>query len=324
MKAFISTIPFGEIDPLPIELLRSHGIDFRINPYGRKITTTELASEIKDSDILIAGTEVIDISVLDRAPKLKLIARVGIGLDGVELNEARSRNISVTYTPEAPAPAVAELTLALIFDQLRGISRASQNLKKGSWVRYQGRRISEIKVGVIGAGRIGGRVMRRLSALGTPQIFANDLVPDDKVAPNTKIRWATKHQILRECDVITLHLPLSQTTKNMISHEEFAIMKDNAIIINTSRGGIIDEQALSYWLQKNEKASAAIDTFVDEPYSGDLISLENCTLTCHMGSMTQDCRARMEIEATKEAINLVTGRKFSKLVPDSEYQLQTC
>lgn len=322
MKSYISTIPFGEINSLPVELLKDNNIRYRINPFGRKITTEELATEIKDSDVLIAGTETIDKSVFDRAPKLKLIARVGIGLDGVDLLEARRRNIMVTYTPEAPAPAVAELTLGLMLNQIRGITRANQNLKHGKWERYQGRRLSELKIGVIGVGRIGGRVIRRLSALGTPRIYANDFFPNDTISPNSKIEWVSKRKILQDCDVITCHLPLTSTTKDMITSDGLELLKDNCVLINTSRGGIINESDLFDWLSLNKRASAAIDTFVDEPYLGPLASLENCTLTCHMGSMTEDCRSKMEIEATREVVNFQLNKDLIQLVPEAEYEMR--
>lgn len=322
MKIYISTIPFGEINTLPIEQLNNYGIQYRINPFRRKITTNELSDEIQDSEVLIAGTEIIDKTVFDKAPNLKLIARVGIGLDGVDLLEARRRNIAVTYTPEAPGPAVVELTLGLILDQLRGITQANQSIKDGHWKRIQGRRLSEVKIGVVGAGRIGGRLIRRLGSLGTPQIFANDLKPNDQIAPNVKINWVSKERILQECDLITFHLPLTQITENLICYETLKLLKSNAILINTARGGIINESDLVRWLQENETASAAIDVFLDEPYFGPLTEIKNCTLTCHMGSMTEDCRARMEIEATTEVINFALNKDFIQPVPNFEYEMK--
>ena len=323
MKVFVSTIPFGEINELPLAMLKDRNIEFHINPYGRKITTEELAEIIHDYDGLIAGTEVIDASVLDKAKKLKILARVGIGLDGVDLNLARAKGITCTYTPDAPAPAVAELTIGLILQLARRIGMANASMKSKHWVRFDGYRISEMTIGVIGVGRIGARVIRRLSAFGSPRVLVNDLNTNRKIPDSLKITWATKDQIYRESDLITTHVPLTLETKGLISSKELSMMKPGAMLINTARGGIVDEEALYKALEQKIIHSAAIDVFEKEPYSGPLTTLDNCFCTCHMGSMSYDCRAQMEIEATQEIINYFTGMPQNKLVPDSEYIIQS-
>ena len=322
MKVFVTTIPFGEINELPLAMLKDHDIEFHINPYGRKITTEELSELIHDYDGLIAGTEIIDASVLDKAKKLKIISRVGIGLDGVDLNLARDRGITCTYTPDAPAPAVAELTMGLILQLARRIGTANSSMKNGLWRRYDGFRIPEMTIGVIGVGRIGARVIRRLSAFGSPRILVNDLNTNKKITDSLKLSWVTKDQIYQESDLITTHVPLTLETKGLISSRELGMMKPSAMLINTARGGIVDEEALYNALDQNIIHSAAIDVFEKEPYSGPLTTLDNCFLTCHMGSMSFDCRSRMEIEATQEIINYYTGAPHNKLVPNSEYLIQ--
>lgn len=322
MKVFVSTIPFGEANPLSKQMLSDNGIEYSVNPFGRKITTEELADAIGDADALVAGTEVIDHRVFDRAPNLKLIARVGIGLDGLDLLEAKNRGIACTYTPDAPAPAVAELTIGLMINQLRHISKASSNLKEGAWERLEGRRISELTIGVIGTGRIGSRVIRRLSAFGTPEVLANSLIHRDEIDPRQKISWVTKNEIFERADVVTIHTPLTEKTRDLVTIKELAAMKRDAILINTARGGIVNESDLHDALSDNLIQSAAIDVFEEEPYEGPLTSLQNCTLTCHMGSMSKDCRARMEIEAVQEVINFRNGLPLEKPVPDSEYYLR--
>ncbi len=322
MKVFISTIPFAEVNKLPKELLDSNGIHYSINPFGRKITTEELAECIGDSDCLIAGTEVIDSSVFDKAPNLKLIARVGIGLDGVDLLEAKRRKILVTYTPDAPAPAVAELTIGLMLQLVRRIGLSNSDLRQGEWVRRQGYRLSELTIGIIGSGRIGSRVLRRLGAFGSPRILINSLQRDDKIAPQLKLNWVDKSQIFAESDLISLHVPLTNMTRDLITKAELVNMKPNAMIVNTSRGGIINESDLAWALSKGEIHQAAVDVFETEPYVGPLSDLPNCFLTAHMGSMSFDCRSAMETEATQEVVALLHGRKPANRVPDSEYKLR--
>ena len=322
LKVLITTIPFADKNNLPLELLKSVGAEFIINPIGRKLKEEELAELIEDYDILIAGTEPITSKVLDRAKKLKLISRVGIGLDSVDLAAAKKKGILVSYTPDAPAPAVAELTMGLMLSLLRNIHLSNSEMHRGQWHRYFGRRIPEITIGVIGVGRIGGRVLRRLSSFGTPRTLVNDIFPNHKVAENLRLEWVDKETIIRESDLITLHLPLTKSTKNLITYKDLMTMKKDALIINTSRGGIINELDLYRALSEGHLSGAAIDVFEKEPYEGELKNIDNCILTSHMGSMSIDCRIKMEIEATDEAVRFIMGKPLQGLVPQVEYDLR--
>ena len=321
-KVLITTVPFGDKNRLPLEHLEAAGIDYLINPIGRKLTADELSEMVSDFDVLIAGTEPITEKVMARAKCLKLISRVGIGLDSVDLMAAERRGIKVSYTPDAPAPAVAEMTIGLMLSLLRSLHVANAQLHRGEWHRHFGRRIPEVTIGIIGTGRIGGRVLRRLAAFGTPRILVNDTNPNPKVAPNLKLEWVDKETIYREADVISLHVPLTWQTKNMIQREQLMKMKHDAVIINAARGGIINEQDLAIVLKAGHLNGAAIDVFNQEPYTGELAKIDRCMLTSHMGSMSIDCRTRMEIEATEEAIRFLTGQQLKSLVPLEEYNVQ--
>lgn len=320
-RVLISTIPFGEADRRPLDLLEAAGLEYVINPIGRKLRESELAELIGDFDALIAGTEPITAGVLEKAVRLRVISRVGIGLDSVDLEAARQRGIQVTYTPDAPAPAVAELVIGLILGSLRRIPNADRGMRHGVWHRFVGRRLAELTVGVIGVGRVGKRVIQHLSGFG-PRILANDLVPDLDFGAKYDVQWVEKNELYREADIITLHVPLTLLTRRLIAAPELRLMKPHAILINTSRGTIVDEHDLAEALQSNRLAGAALDVFQSEPYSGPLTTLENCLLTCHMGSMSQDCRLRMEIEATEEVIRYMEGKPLRQLVPDYEYEMR--
>ena len=322
-KVLITTVPFADQNKLPLELLDGAGIDYLVNPIGRKLKEDELAEMISDFDAVIAGTEPITEKVMMRATQLKLISRVGIGLDSVDLIAAEERDLRVSYTPDAPAPAVAELSLALMLSLLRGVLVSNAQIHRGEWNRYFGRRITEVTIGVIGAGRIGGRVLRRLARLGSPRLLVNDLDPKPDVVNNlVKVEWVDKETILREADVISLHLPLTKYTKNMIRYDQLKMMKPDAVIINTARGGIINEKDLALVLNEGHLSGAAVDVFDDEPYAGGLRGIDRCLLTAHMGSMSVDCRTRMEIEATEEVVRFLTGRPLESLVPSFEYDVQ--
>lgn len=321
-KVLITTVPFGDKNRLPIEQLEAAGVEYLINPLGRKLKEEELGEMISDFDVLIAGTEDITDAVMSKASKLKLISRVGIGLDNVDLLAAERRGIKVSYTPDAPAPAVAELTIGLMLALLRSVHVSNAQMHRGEWHRHFGRRIPEVTIGIIGTGRIGARVLRRLQAFGTPRILVNDIRPDKNIAPELKLEWVGKEEIYRQSDLISLHLPLTKQTKNMIEREELLMMKPDAMIINTSRGGIINEVDLEMVLNAGHLSGAAVDVFDQEPYLGGLAKIDRCLLTSHMGSMSIDCRTRMEIEATEEAVRFINNQKLQGVVPNEEFEVQ--
>jgi len=321
-KVLITTVPFGNKNQLPINLLKRNGFEYLINPAGKKLTEDELADLVTDFDVIIAGTEPITKKVIDRASNLKMISRVGIGLDSVDLLEAKKQNIAVSYTPDAPAPAVAELTVGMMLTLLRSVHVANSQMHLGDWHRYFGRRLSEVTIGIIGVGRIGQGVLEHLTGFGSPKVLVNDISIKDKIQDRYNVEWADKEEIYKQSDIVTLHLPLTAETKNMITESHLLSMKTDAIIINTSRGGIINEDDLYKVMQSGHLSGAAIDVFDNEPYDGDLNKIERCLLTAHMGSMSIDCRTRMEIEATEEAVRFLTGKTLKGLVPEEEYEVQ--
>ena len=214
-KVFINTIPFGDKNKLPLEVLDQSGIEYLINPLGRKPSEDELIEIISDFDAVIAGTETISKKVINRSNKLKMISRAGIGLNGVDLVAAKERGIKVSYTPDAPAPAVAEFTMGLILSLLRSTHVSNAQLHKGEWKRISGRRFSDITLGLIGVGRIGSRVIRRTKPFGTPRFLVNDIDTESQNNLDFKLEWASKDIIYREADIICLHLPLTKHTSNM-------------------------------------------------------------------------------------------------------------
>lgn len=317
-RVIVTTVPFGKIDPTPINILNASGIELVINPIGRKLKPDEVRDVIAGFPAVIAGTETIDVETLKSCPDLKVICRVGVGLDSVDLLAARKLGITVCYTPEAPALAVSELVVGLMIDLLRGISAADSGMQKGQWNRIFGSRLATSTVGVVGVGRIGRLLIQHLIG-GFPgvKILANDLAISKDIVG---VEWVDKKTLYQYSDIISLHVPLTHKTMNMITSRELAYMKPSSVLINTARGGIVNEADLATALRSGTIQAAAVDVFEDEPYSGPLISVPNALLTCHMGSMTTDCRARMELEATKEAIRFLTGQQLESVVPESEYE----
>lgn len=302
-----------------MERLEDASLEYTLNPHGRRLREEELVGLLGDKDALIAGVEPITASVMDRAPRLRVISRVGVGLDSVDLLAARERGIAVGYTPDAPSEAVAELTLGLILNLLRGIGPATEAVRSGRWTPILGRSLGEVTLGVFGVNRIGKRVIRHLAG-SVGKVLACDLFPDEAFGREVGLEWTDKGQILREADVITLHVPLAAETRGFIGEAELAWMKPDALLVNTARGGIIDEGALAKALRTGAIGGAALDVYEEEPYVGELAGLNNCLLTCHMAALTRSSRVRMEVEAVENILAFFAGGPLPSPVPESEYE----
>ncbi|HEB9430790.1 TPA: phosphoglycerate dehydrogenase [Campylobacter coli] len=301
MKVFVSTHPFGETSKIPLELLDKNGFEVRINNRGRKITSKELSKDIGEAEVLIAGTEKITEDVLRNAPNLKLISRVGIGLDGIDFELCRKYNIKVVYTPDAPTMAVAELCVGLILDLSRKISFTDANLKQGIWNRHMGMLLYGKTIGIIGMGRIGKSLIKLLSSFNV-SFKVCDPNPDFAFLKIYNVELTNKTKLLKESDVVSLNLPLKKDTMNFLMLDDLKNMKKSSILINTARGGIVNEDDLYIALKENLIAGAAVDVFEEEPYKGKLRELNNVILTCHMGASTIESRTDMETQAVEEAV----------------------
>ena len=327
-KIFISTIPFGEVNSKPIVLLSNSNFKYTINPLNRKLTDREVAGLANDYDGIIAGTENLR-SLIEKSKKLKIISRVGIGLDSVPLLECKKRGIKVTYTPDAVTMAVAELFIGLIISLTRHVSMADRKIRTGIWKREQGKRIGKSVIGIIGFGRIGTNTVKLLAPFKPECILVNDIKDKSneiaffKKKYDLEIRSAKKEKIYRKSDIISLHVPLSNKTRNLINSKTLSMMHSNTFLLNLARGGIINEQDLYKALKKKIIGGAAIDCFENEPYSGQLIELDNVLLTQHMGSCSYDCRAQMEIQAVEDIIRFFKNETLLNEVPEEELEYQS-
>jgi D-3-phosphoglycerate dehydrogenase len=301
MKLFVSTHPFSSTSAVPMQLIAENKIELRTNEHGRKITTKELAEDIKDAEVLVAGTEKITEEVFKNAPNLKLISRVGIGLDGIDFNLCKKYGVRVAYTPDAPTMAVAELCVGMMLDLARKITETNVNIKNGIWHRHMGTLLYGKTVGIFGMGRIGKSLIHLLQPFNV-KFLVHDIEPDLAFGRLYTIDFVTKNELLQSSDIVSINLPLKEDTKDYITKYEFDLMKEGVLLINSARGGIVNESDLYSALKNNSIAAAAIDVFEEEPYRGKLIELDNCLLTCHMGASTVDSRTDMEVQAIEEAI----------------------
>ncbi len=255
---------------------------------------------------VIAGTEPYNADTLAAADSLKVISRVGVGLDSVDLEYCRDRGIVVTYTPEAPADGVAELTVANILNLLRHIHASDRSVRERAWNRLMGKLVREVTIGVLGVGRIGSRVIRLLEPFG-PRILATDINPSvfEKEHPNTTP--VGLEELLKESDIVTLHLPYNRENHHFINRERLSLMKTGSMVINTARGPIVDEAALTDALLQHHLGGAALDVFESEPYEGPLARLDNVVLTAHIGASAQASRYRMELGAAEDCVRVLRG-----------------
>jgi len=294
----INTSSF-DLDNFPdLTNLKMMGIAVELNPYGRKLTEEETLHRVGDDVIgLIAGLEPLNARVLGSAKHLKAIARVGIGLDTVDLEAARTHGIAVFNTPEPPAQAVAELTVGHILGILRHISRVDRAIRAGEWKGKFGQLLAGKTVGIVGYGRIGRKVSELLAPFGV-NVIAHDPVANDASA----VRFVDLPTLLSTSDIVTLHVPYTTENHHLIGARELASMKPGALLVNIARGGLVDEVALLASLESNRLGGAALDCFEVEPYSGLLKDLDNVVMTAHMGTYATETRGQMEREAATQLV----------------------
>ena len=306
MKIVISSRSFGKINPKPIDMLKNAGFEVVLNPINKKLNENELIELIDDAIGLIAGTEPITENVLNHAKALKIISRYGVGMDNIDLDVAKKNGIEVYNTPNAPAKAVAELTLSLILNLMRRIPESSQSMKDGMWQPELGHSLYGKTLGVIGLGRIGKALLKLVQPFNV-DILTYEKYPDNDFIDSHNIKLESLEEVLSQSDMVSIHLPLMEDTRNIIGTKEIHIMKYNSILINTARGGLVNENALITALKEGAIAGAAFDAFNSEPYTGELINFDNVLLTPHIGTYTEETRMIMEMETVENLIKALSG-----------------
>lgn len=309
MKILIATYPFGLCGTLPIDMLNDTGWEIYYNSLGRRLNGNEVRDMLVGVDAVIAGTEPYNDVTLKRAKDLKVISRVGIGLDSIDFDICNMNNIKVVYTPEAPSDSVADLTIAQILNLLRGIHISDKSIKEGRWKRVLGVSIQQINIGVLGVGRIGSRVIERLKPFGA-NILACDLTP----SCIDGVKWVDHKTLFKESDLVTIHIPLNKDNYHYIGLNELSMMKSGSYIVNTSRGKVVDEKYLEYCLYNQHLSGAALDVFENEPYSGVLNKLDNVILTAHIGASDRRSRYLMELGAVENCLAILRGQPSEYLI----------
>ena len=298
-RILIGPSTFGSLRATPLDRLRDKGFDVVPNPFGRTIAEPELLALLPGVTGLIAGLEPLTRSVLERS-ELRVISRCGAGMSNVDVDAARQLGIAVRNTPDAPTSAVAELAIAAMLALLREIVPVNAALHAGQWIRPPGAQLEDRTVVIIGFGRIGRRIANVLLAFGA-HVIAVD--PDvDRVDP--PIELATLAGALPRADIVAVHASGEAT---ILGSAELRLLKRTALVLNGGRGGLVDEAALCDALESGRVAGAWIDVFRDEPYRGPLTKYPQALLTPHIGSLTAECRGRMEMEAVENLLDALAA-----------------
>ena len=301
MKIALTTSTFAQYSDKPLAILRGAGHEYLLNPYGRKLTEDEAISLLHGCVGVVAGTEPLTELLIESLPELKVISRCGSGTDNVDMAAAEKRSISVLNTPDGPTLAVAELTLGYALDLLRQITRMNRELGSGVWKKRMGNTLKGKKLGIIGFGRIGKAVASIFAPLGVEVAF------NDPMAESHTYRKLGVSDLLAWADILTFHCSKIGGECSLFTTEQLRIMKPGSWVINASRGGIVNEDALYEMLKSGHLGGAAVDVFEREPYNGPLTELDNVILTPHIGSYARESRIQMEIDAVRNLIAALNG-----------------
>lgn len=307
-KVLIASGILRDLDKPFLKLLRDAGLEVVFPGPRRQLTEADLLAELKGVTASLAGAEPYTRRVLESFPNLRVIARTGVGYDAIDIAAANERGVAVAITPGGNHESVAEHTLALMLAVARVVIPQHEAIHAGQWRRAIGTPLRGRTLGLIGLGRIGREVALRATAFRMP-IVAYDPFPDTNFARQHGIRLVALDQLLAESDFVSLHVPLSNEARDLIDARALALMKPDAFLINTARGGIVNEEALVAALREKRIAGAALDVFAAEPPPADhpLFAFENVICTAHTAGVDLQARDDMGYQAAQAIVALSRG-----------------
>uniref|UniRef100_UPI00403F0B8C phosphoglycerate dehydrogenase n=1 Tax=Candidatus Enterococcus willemsii TaxID=1857215 RepID=UPI00403F0B8C len=305
MKIVITPRGFANYGQQEIQKLKDKGLDVDFNDTGAAYSVDVFLEKCKDADAVIVGVDKMNRAFLEQCKNLKVICKFGVGVDNIDIDYAEKNNIAVERTLGTNTNAVAEHVIALMFAQAKNIVATVEMVKNGGWEKPTGFELFNKTIGIVGFGAIGQQVAYYAKGLGM-KVIIFDVVPISKEKLQAfDAKQVPFEEILIEGDYISLHLPLTVNTKNIISKKEFQLMKSSACLINTARGGIVDEDALLEALKSKEIRSACFDVFSTEPPEKNHVLLQqaNFILTSHIAARTVEAERRTCQTATKIILN---------------------
>ena len=300
----LSTSPtFGYYASEPVDYLKSHGCTIELTPQTKKLSEEEIIQKVTDLDAMIVGIEKITEKVITAAQKLKIISKHGAGVDNIDVKAASSKGIIVTSAPGANSDAVADLTIGLFLAVARKIPFADRSIRDGAWPRVVGVQLNGKVLGIIGLGQVGKKVARR--ALGFDmRVLTYDVIKDG-------ITYVSLDEVFSQSDYISIHIPLTPSTQHLIGEKELGMMKKDTILVNISRGNIVEEEALYQALKTGRIRGAALDVFAQEPAAkaNPLLALDNFIATPHMGGYTHEALRETGMICVRDIVSMLEGKR---------------
>lgn len=310
----VRVLAADNIEKEGIEILQKAGFD--VVEKG-KMTEAELLEVIGDCDVLIVRSATkVTAPVIDKGKKLKIIGRAGVGLDNIDVETATLRGIIVMNAPEGNTLSAAEHTFGLILAMARHIPSACNTVKSGKWDRkkFMGIELFGKTLGIIGLGRIGRRVAHYAKAFGM-NVLAYDPYVDEDEVEKIEVSLVTLEGVCKQADIITLHLPLTKETQNILSEHHFSMMKDGVMIVNVARGGLFDEALLEKYIKKGKVKCAALDVFSKEPPDcTTLIQLDNVIVTPHLGASTKEAQVNVARDICQQIVDAIAHKIIKNAV----------
>ena len=291
MKVVVGASSFSDSSDQAIDLLLEKGIEVVKNPYKRKMTEDEIIAHLSGAEGLLAGLEPLNENVFKNAPQLKAIARIGIGMDNVDLAAEKKYGIKVSNTPSGPTQAVAEMTLTALLTLIHQVLPSNEDVHNGIWKKRIGNSIRDMKVLVIGYGHIGRKTAELMESLGA------EVLVYDKY--NKAVATCSLEDGLQKADVVTLHV---NGNEEVIGRQEMELMQEGVVLLNSARGAVVNENALYDNLKNGKIAGFWGDALWQEPYNGKMCECKNAILTPHICTYTSSCRESMETEAVKNLL----------------------
>lgn len=306
-KVAVTSRSFSKNEYLVNELKKRYK-NIRLNDTSKTLVGNELLDFLQYQNKVIVGLEDINNNLLEKLPELKVISKFGVGLNNIDLKSMKKNNISLGFEPGTNKQSVAELALMHIFISLRKLPSSKENILSNVWSQHKGNELHGKSIGIIGFGNIGQKLVELIEPFHCEIIFYDsieftheDLISKFPLKSENffnNLKQKSLNDTLKNSDIISIHLPLLKDTQNLISNKELALLKNNVKIINTSRGGIVNENALLDFLKNNVDAFASFDVFEKEPaFQHPLLNIENFYATSHLGSMTIEGVISMGIAA---------------------------
>jgi len=302
MKIGVTTVSFSSNNVL-IKKLEEEKLDYKLNPFGRRLTFEELVDFLTDCDCAIIGLDKISDKLLKYCPNLKVISKYGVGIDNIDFEACKNNNVKVIYPRGINKRSVSEMALSMMISLARNISSASWKLKNGNWVKDGGFELSGKTVGIIGFGNIGKDLAHLLKPFKV-KLLVNDIDDNTFIDYSEDIEIVDKNRIFSDSDFISIHTPLSIRTKHLINQETLNSMKPGVILINTARGGILNEKDVSNSLKSGHIGGLGIDAYEFEPIVNPLfLSMDNVICTPHIGGNSKEAVYQMGVYAINALLN---------------------